>query len=111
MQKTLFNAREGTDELTEALRRELRAFDEFGTPTRVIASHDHAGIPVYVNEFWTSRQRAASRLHEVSYRACFKPQLPRFFIERLTAPGDRVHDPFMGRGTTPLGCWIMAPAW
>ncbi|MBI3416802.1 MAG: site-specific DNA-methyltransferase, partial [Verrucomicrobia bacterium] len=34
--------------------------------------------------------------------ACFKPQLPRFFIERLTRPGDIVYDPFMGRGTTPL---------
>src|SRR6185503_17923684 len=40
--------------------------------------------------------------HEISYRACFKPQLPRFFIERLTAPGDVVYDPFMGRGTTVL---------
>ncbi|MEQ1867469.1 MAG: hypothetical protein ABL996_22765, partial [Micropepsaceae bacterium] len=32
-------------------------------------------------------------LHEVSYRACFKPQLPRFFIERLTHPGEVVYDP------------------
>lgn len=55
---------------------------------------------MYVNAFWTARQRAASRLHEVPYRACFKPQLPRFFIERLTAPGEVVYDPFMGRGTT-----------
>jgi SAM-dependent methyltransferase len=55
-----------------------------------------------VNEFWTARQRAANNLHEISYRACFKPQLPRFFIERLTAPGDIVYDPFMGRGTTVL---------
>ena len=30
------------------------------------------------------------------------PQLPRFFIERLTLPGDTVYDPFMGRGTTPI---------
>jgi hypothetical protein len=59
-------------------------------------------IPVFTNEFWTSKQRAASSLHEVSYRACFKPQLPRFFIERLTQPGDLVYDPFMGRGTTLL---------
>ncbi len=59
-------------------------------------------LPVYVNEFWTSKQRAAHSLHEISYRACFKPQLPRFFITRLTRPGELVHDPFMGRGTTPL---------
>jgi len=51
-------------------------------------------------EFWTSRQRQASSLHEISYRACFKPQLPRFFVERLTVPDDVVYDPFMGRGTT-----------
>jgi len=59
-------------------------------------------VPTFTNEFWTSRQRAASRLHEISYRACFKPQLPRFFIERLTKVGDRVYDPFMGRGTTVI---------
>jgi hypothetical protein len=57
---------------------------------------------VFINEFWTARQRQAHRLHEISYRACFKPQLPRFFIERLTRPGDVVYDPFGGRGTTAL---------
>ena len=60
------------------------------------------GIPYFIDEFWTSRQRQAHRLHEISYRACFKPQLPAFFIERLTRPGDVVYDPFMGRGTTPI---------
>jgi hypothetical protein len=59
-------------------------------------------VPVFVNEFWTAGQRRGHSLHEVSYRACFKPQLPQFFIRRLTRPGDRVHDPFMGRGTTPI---------
>ena len=59
-------------------------------------------VPTFVNEFWTSRQRAAHSLHEISYRACFKPQLPRFFIDRLTAHGAAVYDPFAGRGTTPL---------
>ena len=60
------------------------------------------GIPIFVNEFWTSKQRAAHSLHEISYRACFKPQLPCFFIKRLTDPGDVVFDPFMGRGTALL---------
>ena len=59
-------------------------------------------VSTFVNEFWTAKQRAASRLHEISYRACFKPQLPRFFIERLTRPGDIVYDPFIGRGTTAI---------
>ncbi|MBL8022663.1 MAG: site-specific DNA-methyltransferase [Elusimicrobia bacterium] len=52
--------------------------------------------------FWTVKQRQACSLHEVSYRACFKPQLPRFFIERLSAPGDGIYDPFSGRGTTGI---------
>ncbi len=56
----------------------------------------------YINEFWTSRQRQASSLHEISYRACFKPQLPRFFISLLTKKGDIVYDPFSGRGTTVI---------
>ena len=84
---------------------ELRDFDEFGTRTAVAAATSSDGqttLPAFVNEFWTAGQRAADNLHEVSYRACFKPQLPRFFIERLTAPGEVVYDPFMGRGTTLL---------
>jgi hypothetical protein len=61
-----------------------------------------AGEPTvrFTGEFWTSKQRQACSLHEISYRACFKPQLPSFFIGRLTDPGDVVYDPFMGRGTT-----------
>ena len=59
-----------------------------------------AAYPRLSLEFWTSRQRQAANLHEISYRACYKPQLPRHFIERLSAPGERVYDPFSGRGTT-----------
>ena len=58
--------------------------------------------PVFINEYWTSRQRQASSIHEIAYRACFKPQLPRFFIQLLTKAGDRVYDPFAGRGTTAI---------
>ncbi len=71
--------------------------------TRVeINKIDGSKIPYYINEFWTSKQRKASSLQEVSYRACFKPQLPRFFIHLLTESGDLVYDPFMGRGTTVI---------
>lgn len=59
-------------------------------------------VPCWERAFWTARQRQAHSLHEISYRACYKPQLPRCFIEALTAPGDRVLDPFGGRGTTGL---------
>ena len=64
------------------------------------------GIVYFTGEFWTSRQRQAHRLHELSYRACFKPQLPAFFIEQLTQPGDVVYDPFMGRGTTLISALL-----
>lgn len=64
-------------------------------------------IPRFSNEFWTSRQRQASSLHEISYRACFKPQLPRFFIQALTGPGDLVYDPFSGRGTTVIEAGLL----
>jgi len=86
----------------------LRGFQEFGKTTQIEIFPDaEIELPVYVNEFWTSKQRAASSLHEVSYRACFKPQLPRFFISRLTQPGELVYDPFMGRGTTLLEAGFM----
>src|SRR5438876_9946691 len=87
---------------------QLLAFREFGQKTREISTEtktftgDAVLVRTFVNEFWTAKQRACSRLHELSYRACFKPQLPRFFIERLTQPGDCIYDPFMGRGTTPI---------
>ena len=63
---------------------------------------DEINYVKFINEFWTARQRQASSLHEISFRACFKPQLPRFFINLLTEPGDVVYDPFSGRGTTVL---------
>ena len=64
-------------------------------------------VPYFINEFWTSRQRQAHSLHEISYRACFKPQLPRFFIEKLTHEHDVVYDPFLGRGTTVIEAALM----
>ena len=59
-------------------------------------------IPRFVNEFWTSKQRQNNPIHEVSYRACFKAELPRFFIKLLTKENDVVYDPFAGRGTSIL---------
>jgi len=95
----------------------IQQYNKFGRKTdKLEFSNPEYDIPVYINEFWTSKQRAAHSLHEISYRACFKPQLPRFFISRLSAGGDLVYDPFMGRGTTlieaallgrvPAGCDI-----
>ena len=57
-------------------------------------------LPTRVDEFWTSKQRAGHSLHEVSYRACYKPQLPEYFIKKFCKPEAVIYDPFMGRGTT-----------
>lgn len=83
---------------------ELRNFKEYGRETieERVQPAGGAPVPVFINEFWTARQRQAHSLHEISYRACFKPQLPRFFVERFTKAGEVVYDPFMGRGTTLL---------
>ena len=59
-------------------------------------------------EFWTNKQRQASSIHEVSYRACFKPQLPKYFIEKYTKEGEVVYDPFGGRGTTAIEAALLA---
>jgi len=81
-------------------------------PEETVTKIDHLtinsiDIPIYINEFWTSKQRQASSIHEISYRACFKPQLPRFFIELMTREGDIVYDPFSGRGTTVIEAGLM----
>lgn len=57
---------------------------------------------IFVDNFWTPKQRAGHSLHEIPYMACFKSALPKFFIEKLTKPGGVVYDPFMGRGTTVI---------
>lgn len=71
---------------------------------------DEAGLRYFVNAFWTAGQRRGHSIHEISYRACFKSQLPEFFIQRLTAAGDRVYDPFSGRGTTAVQAALMGRA-
>ncbi len=82
----------------------VKNFSEFGQPS---VEAWEGPIRYLINEFWTAGQRQAHSIHEVSYRACFKPQLPEFFIKRLTKPGDAVYDPFMGRGTTPVQAALM----
>jgi hypothetical protein len=101
-------------------KEQLERFNRFGEATRVYQTNSPLpdgrtiAVDTFVNEFWTAQQRRGHSLHEISYRACFKPQLPRFFIERLTRQKEPVYDPFMGRGTTlleaallgrkPIGC-------
>lgn len=102
-QMSSFNDASGNGSASSFLE-EIQAFDAFGKRTVCEKSDD---IQYYINEFWTAGQRQAHSIHEVSYRACFKAQLPEFFIKRLTKPGDVVFDPFMGRGTTPVQAALM----
>ena len=92
------------DTLALCFEEHVKRFSDFGQPSLDICE---GSIRYLINEFWTAGQRQAHALHEVSYRACFKPQLPEFFIRRLTKPGDAVYDPFMGRGTTPVQAALM----
>lgn len=79
----------------------LMSFNEFGEKTLIEnRAFGEKVVPVFQNEFWTAKQRNGHSIHEISYRACYKPQLPRFFIERLTDKNNVVYDPFLGRGTT-----------
>lgn len=57
-------------------------------------------VPAEIDEFWTAKQRAGHSIHEISYRACYKPQLPAYFIQKFCKTESVVYDPFMGRGTT-----------
>ncbi len=95
----------------EEFIRDVESFDGFGTATRIetfswSCSGRSGATPKAFNEYWTRAQRQAHSLHEFSYRACFKPQLPKFFISRLTTRGDYVYDPFMGRGTTLIEAFL-----
>lgn len=97
-----------TDHEKHQITRDL--FDEIldsAAITRDYLQIEQSKILRLTGEFWTSGQRQASSLHEISYRACFKPQLPRYFIKRFTVEGDLVYDPFSGRGTTAVEAGLM----
>ncbi len=87
-----------------AILHALRGFAFDGVAT---VEAEQGGLRYFINAFWTAGQRQGHSLHEISYRACFKPQLPEFFIARLSGPGDTVFDPFSGRGTTAIQAALM----
>lgn len=91
-------------ESAERFLSDLSEFRDFGRVTELLVDGE---IPYYINEFWTAGQRRSHSIHEISYRACFKAQLPEFFISRLTRAGETVFDPFMGRGTTLVQAALM----
>ncbi len=91
-----------------SLKKNLDSFLDNSQKTQVDAFKiKNKSIEKYINEFWTSKQRQASSIHEISYRACFKAQLPRFFLKLLTKPDDVIYDPFSGRGTTIIEAGLL----
>ena len=75
---------------------------------KTISSFDETKNPKIIeSKFWTSKQRKSSSLHEVPYRACFKAEVPRFFIERFSKEKDIIYDPFAGRGTTGIEAGLL----
>ncbi|RPI00868.1 MAG: site-specific DNA-methyltransferase, partial [Ignavibacteriae bacterium] len=88
----------------KALPKKFSPSGKFSSFTIKIGKRE---IPKYEAEFWTSKQRQSSSLHEISYRACFKAEVPRFFIQWLTEIGDTVYDPFNGRGTTIIEAGLL----
>jgi hypothetical protein len=90
------------------LDQQIGLFDDYENGTEIETTEiDGKRYSKFINEYWTSKQRQASALHEISYRACFKAQLPRFFINLFTNEGDTVYDPFGGRGTTAVESALM----
>lgn len=65
--------------------------------------------PIYLQEFWTNRQRQMHSMHySISYRASFKPELPHYFIQKYAVDRSQIiMDPFAGRGTTILEANLM----
>ena len=85
------------------LDKELEMFGKEKKETELnYLEYEKKKYEVIIKEFWTSKQRKSNSLHEISYRACFKAQLPRFFIKLLTKEKDIIYDPFSGRGTTVI---------
>ena len=73
----------------------IQSYLNFNTP-----DSKSLNIPTEIDEFWTAKQRVCHSIHEISYRACYKPQLPAYFIRKFCKSESVVYDPFMGRGTT-----------
>ena len=71
----------------------------FGEPTRV---EELQGVRYFVNAFWTARQRQAHSDPRGQLSRLLQAAAAGLLHRSAVAAGDVVHDPFMGRGTTPV---------
>ncbi len=57
-------------------------------------------LQVNIQTYKNLNYRHFSKLHQMTaYLAMFPPNLPNYFIDNFTEKGDKVFDPFCGRGT------------
>mgnify|MGYP005841382683 FL=1 len=91
-QRSLFPVGAEAQPVSEAqFIHQIETFQEFGTKTNVAAFPDPAvDIPVYVNEFWIARQRAAGQVAapgglpgQEAEGGCFRGIGGQFFIHML----------------------------
>lgn len=55
------------------------------------------------------REGTRHLIHNIhAFAAKFPPQLPRYFIDGLTAPGELVLDPMVGSGVTIVEAWLLS---
>jgi len=87
---------------SDKMMKEEGRLDDYVTIDRYDYNIGKYGEKLLIGSFWTSKQRYGNSIHEISYRACFKPQLPYFFLVRYSKVGDIILDPFVGRGTTTV---------
>ncbi len=55
------------------------------------------------------REGKRTLIHNIhAFAAKFPPQLPRYFIDGLTTPGETVLDPMAGSGVTVVEAWLLS---
>ena len=65
-------------------------------------------IAIRASEWKQYPKNMNNKLHTLcSYMAMFPPSVPHYFIDRYSKVGDKVLDPFSGRGTTVLEACFM----
>ncbi len=75
-------------------------FGDESSYTKTFDSKNYPRVIGRILDFKTEDKQ--TRFTKLLIRACFKAQLPNFFITKLTMPDDTVYDPFSGRGTTVI---------
>lgn len=88
----------GEHEILYVMAKETRIREDIVGETDTTAEE----FNLATRELWRDIQTASAWSNEYPHPAPFPPTLAERVIRLLTQPGDRVLDPFMGRGTTVM---------